>query len=124
MGTQLGYNPGERRLSPWTPWSSSSRSLELGNVLEKFLSRAQVSVAECGFLNWNSNWTVISPRLVLTRSRSGCSLNCLCRLAPRLDGGDVLRDLVAGVRLPKGRTSGSADTDEVLILCRWVELEA
>ena len=36
-------------------------------------------------------------------------------LAPRLDGGDVLRDLVAGVRLPKGRTSGSANTDEVLI---------
>ena len=32
-----------------------------------------------------------------------------------LDGGDVLRDLVAGVHLPGGSTSGSADADEVLI---------
>ncbi|KAM3383720.1 hypothetical protein ACQJBY_008407 [Aegilops geniculata] len=37
------------------------------------------------------------------------------RLVPRLDGGDVLRDLVAGVHLPGGGTSGSADADEVLI---------
>ncbi|KAM3197148.1 hypothetical protein ACQJBY_072685 [Aegilops geniculata] len=36
-------------------------------------------------------------------------------LVPRLDGGDVLRDLVAGVHLPGGGTSGSADAYEVLI---------